>query len=223
MLAQPATVAALALDRTALAWRAAELLALFVVLPLAVRAGLLPGPRLLLLATVSGGAIAVLWRDPTFQPSRLWSGRLRGQWTGVLARAGVAALVIAALVLWLDPARLLATPREQPALWLAGLALYPLLSAWPQEVLYRLFFFERYAPLFGRGPALVIASGVAFALLHLVYPNLVAPLLSLPAGLILAWRYRRTAALGPVWLEHSLYGLLLFSLGLGNYFFDGRG
>ncbi|MCM2332728.1 MAG: CPBP family intramembrane metalloprotease [Anaeromyxobacteraceae bacterium] len=219
---QPRT-AAVALDRAALAWRAGELALVFLLLPLAVRAGLLPGPRLLLLAGVTAAAVAVLHLDPAFRTAALWSGRLRGEWSGVLLRSGVAALVIAGLVVWLQPARLLAMPRERPALWLAGLLLYPLLSAWPQEVLYRLFFFRRYAVLFGHGRGLVVASGLAFAALHLVYPNLVAPLLSLPAGLVLAWRFQRAGALGPVWLEHAVYGLLLFSLGLGDFFYDGRG
>jgi len=58
---------------------------------------------------------------------------------------------------------------------------------------------------------------------HLVYPNPVAPLLSLPAGLVLALTYRRTRSLGPVWLEHVAHGLALFTLGLGHYFYDGRG
>jgi membrane protease YdiL (CAAX protease family) len=223
MLTQPSAAAAVPLDRSTLAWRVAELLAVFVALPLAVRAGLLPGPRLLLLGVITAGAVALLWKDPAFDRSRLWSGRPRAGWRGILLRTSLAGLVITALVLWLDPARFLAMPLERTGLWLAGLALYPILSAWPQEVLYRVFFFERYGALFGAGRTLVVASGLAFAILHLVYPNLVAPLLSLPAGMILAWRYRRTGALGPVWLEHSLYGLLLFSLGLGNYFFDGRG
>jgi membrane protease YdiL (CAAX protease family) len=216
-------ITAAVLDRAGLALRAGELVVLFVLLPLGVRAGLLPGPRLLLLAVITAGAILALRREPGFELAELWSGRLAGAWSGLLLRAAAAALIIAALALWLHPERFLALPRQQPRLWLAALALYPLLSAWPQEVLYRAFFFRRYAPLFGDGEALVLASGVAFALLHLVYPNLLAPLLSLPAGLVLAWRYRRTGSLRAVWLEHTLYGLALFSLGLGDFFFDGRG
>jgi membrane protease YdiL (CAAX protease family) len=215
--------AAAVLDRAALARRAAELVALFILLPLVVRAGLLPVPRLAVLAAVVTGAILVLHQDPDFKVASLWAGPLAGAWRGLLARVGLAGLVITALVHWLDPTRFLAIPREQPALWLAGLALYPFLSAWPQEVLYRAFFFKRYAVLFGSPGALVVASGLAFGLLHVVYPNLLAPILSTPVGLILAWRYSRGGALGPVWLEHALYGLLLFSLGLGNYFYDGRG
>jgi membrane protease YdiL (CAAX protease family) len=217
------TTASAVLDRAALAWRVAELIAIFVVLPLGFRAGLLPAPRLLVLAAVTAGALLVLLRDPGFDTASVWSLRLRGEWSGILLRAAAAALLIAGLVLALHPERFLALPRQQPRLFLAGLVLYPLLSAWPQEVLYRSFFFRRYAVLFGSGDGLVVASGVAFAMLHLVYPNLLAPLLSLPAGLILAWRYRRRGSLGAVWVEHSLYGLLLFALGLGSYFYDGRG
>ena len=218
-----ALAATVVLDRAALARRAAELVALFVLLPLLIRAGLLPLPRLAILAAVAGGAVLVLQREPDFMLASLWAGPLRGEWRGLLLRSAVAGLVIAALVLWLAPARLLALPQERPSRWLLGLVLYPFLSAWPQEVLYRAFFFRRYAVLFGTPGALVVGSGVAFALLHLVYPNPVAPLLSLPAGLILAWRYGRHGRLGPVWLEHVLYGLLLFSLGLGQFFYDGRG
>lgn len=65
-------------------------------------------------------------------------------------------------------------------------------------------------------------NALAFALLHTVYPNAVAPLLSLPAGLLLAHTYQRTGRVGPVWPEHVLYGTLLFTLGLGEFFYDGR-
>jgi hypothetical protein len=50
----------------------------------------------------------------------------------------------------------------------------------------------------------------------------VAPLLSAPAGLLLALTYRRTRSVGPVWLEHVIYGLLLLTLGLGEFFYDGE-
>ena len=114
-------------------------------------------------------------------------------------------------------------PRERTGLWLVGLALYPLISAWPQEIVYRVFFFHRYRDLFPGTWAAVAANGFAFAVLHLVYPNALAPLLSLPAGLALAWTYQRTRRIGPVWLEHTAYGVLLFTLGLGGFFYDGRG
>jgi hypothetical protein len=69
---------------------------------------------------------------------------------------------------------------------------------------------------------MVASNAIAFGFLHVIYPNTVAPLLSIPAGLLLAITWRRFGRLGPVWLEHAVYGLLLFTLGLGDFFFDGR-
>jgi hypothetical protein len=202
---------------------AAEFLGIFVVLPLLVRWRLLAAPRLVVLALVTAVCLGLLWRDPTFDRSKIFSlGELRPSLRSIGWRALGVAAVITALVLLLRPASFLALPIQSPSLWLAGLVLYPLLSAWPQEVVFRLFFFHRYAPLFGGATWLVAANAVAFAFLHLVYPNALAALCSLPGGLLLALTYRRTGTMGPVWLEHSIYGLLLFTLGLGGYFYDGR-
>jgi hypothetical protein len=202
---------------------AGELIGLFLVLPLLVRWRVIAAPRMAVLALVTLGCIGLLWRDPTFDRSRLFSlGRLRGSLGSIALRGALAAGVITGLVLLLRPSALLAMPAREPALWLAGLALYPLLSAWPQEVIFRLFFFHRYAPLLGTGWSMLGSNAIAFGLLHVIYPNALAPLLSVPAGLLLALTWRRTGRLGPVWLEHTVYGLLLFTLGLGDFFFDGR-
>lgn len=210
-------------ERLAVAGRIAELLGLFGLLPLLLRARLVPAPRLLVLAVVTAGCIGVLWRDPAFDRSRLWAlGSLRGSGRALGLRAALAAAVIWTAVMLLRPAALLALPRHEPALWVAGLAAYPFVSAWPQEILFRVFFFHRYRALFSTPAALLAANAAAFGFLHAIYPNAVAPLLSAPAGLLLALTYRRTRTMGPVWLEHTIYGLLLFTLGLGEFFYDGR-
>ncbi len=209
--------------RSATFSRAAEFLGLFVLVPLLLRWRVVAAPRLVVLAFVTAGCVGVLWRDPAFDRSRLFSlGDLRGSLRAIGLRAALAAAVISVLVLLLRPAALLTLPSHEPALWLAGLALYPFVSAWPQEIIFRVFFFHRYAPLFASPAGLMIANAAAFGFLHTIYPNTVAPLLSVPAGLLLALTYRRTRAMGPVWLEHAIYGLLLFTLGLGEFFYDGR-
>lgn len=216
-------LAAAAGVRPALAARAAELFCLFVLLPLLVRWRVVEAPRLLVLGLVTAGCTVALLRDPTFDRRRLFSPRAcRASLRTIGLRTVGAALAVAGLVLALRPAAFLAVPRSAPTLWLAGLAVYPFLSAWPQEVIYRVFFMHRYGRLFGSEAGLLAANAVSFGLLHAIYPNAVAPLLSVPAGLLLARTYRRTGTMGPVWLEHSLYGLLLFTLGLGEFFYDGR-
>lgn len=204
--------------------RLLELLGLFVLVPLLLRWHVVAVPRLLVLALVTAGCVAVLWKDPTFDRRLLVSIRGLRASLGTIALRGVlatATLLGLTLVLESTAEGAGALPADR-ATWLAGLALYPFLSAWPQELLYRVFFFHRYAKLLGSERALLGTNALAFGALHLVYPNLVAPLLSIPAGFFLALTYRRTKSMGPVWLEHTVYGFLLFSLGLGAFFFDGR-
>lgn len=123
-------------------------------------------------------------------------------------------------LLWLDPGRLFGFVSERPQLWLMVMLFYPLLSALPQEVIYRSFFFLRYRAAFS--PALLMAtSAVAFALLHVVMNNWVAVFLSIIGGFIFADSYRRHGSLKWVTIEHALYGCTLFTVGLGWYFYHG--
>jgi hypothetical protein len=221
---RPSSAAVAAVEvRPATVRLGAEFLGLFVLLPQLVRWQVVAAPRLVVLALVTTVSIGLLWRDPTFDRSRLFSlGNLRGSLGSIALRAAAVGVVITVLVMLWRPAAFLAVPSQSPRLWLAGLLLYPVVSAWPQEVVFRLFFFHRYAPLFGGAGWMVAANAVAFGFLHTIYPNAVAPLLSVPAGVLLALTWRRTRSMGPVWLEHSIYGLLLFTLGLGEFFYDGR-
>lgn len=101
------------------------------------------------------------------------------------------------------------------------MALYPFLSALPQELIFRVFFFHRLQPLFRKPGLLAAASAVSFAWLHGIFDNGVAPLVSLAGGLLFARSDLRTASLGAVSLEHALYGNLLFTLGWGVHFYRG--
>jgi membrane protease YdiL (CAAX protease family) len=98
---------------------------------------------------------------------------------------------------------------------------YPLMSALPQELIFCSFFFHRYQPFFKSDRARIIASAVVFAYAHILYINMVAPLLSLIAGLIFAHTYTKTKSLALVTVEHALYGNALFLIGLGWYFYGG--
>jgi hypothetical protein len=119
------------------------------------------------------------------------------------------------------PESFLSFPRDRPWLWLAVMAGYPLLSAWPQEMLYRRFALVRYAPLVGSGGGFVLASGFAFGYAHIIFLNPVAVALSTAGGLLFAAGYARHRSLALVWLEHALYGCLIFTIGLGRFFFTG--
>ncbi len=53
--------------------------------------------------------------------------------------------------------------RQHPGFWTVVMVAYPVLSVYPQGILYRAFFFERYAGLFPGKWAMIVASAAAFA------------------------------------------------------------
>lgn len=120
------------------------------------------------------------------------------------------------------PERLFNFPRERPQLWAMVMLLYPLLSVVPQELIFRSFFFRRYAPLFGEGRMMTVASALAFGWVHVLLLNWVAVVFSIVGGWLFADTYRKTKSLAATSLEHALYGNLIFTLGLGYYFYHGQ-
>lgn len=196
-------------------WLWAEAVFLFVLWPGA--AIFIEGvSKFLLFAIPFLYAGAVYWIVRPALPLPSWSG-----WKGALVRMAAAVPVMAAVTLWLAPEWWLAFPRERPLIWGIVMALYPFLSAWPQEFLYRRFFFWRYGPLFGKAALMIAANALLFAWLHVMYENWPAFVLSAIAGVFFALTYSRSRNLTLVWIEHALYGQIAFTMGLGRFFYEG--
>jgi membrane protease YdiL (CAAX protease family) len=199
-----------------------EFVLLFVGLPLAYRFSPLRVPALPLLWAVACYAGWQLLRDPRFDRARLWSaGRLPGQLIAILAVFALVALAIWLGVRQFAPQLEWSLVRQHPWFWAAVMVAYPVLSVYPQGLLYRAFFFERYAGLFPGKWALVVASAAAFAFLHIVFRNSLAVGLTFAGGLLFAARYWETESLATSSFEHALYGCFLFTVGLGQYFYGG--
>ena len=101
------------------------------------------------------------------------------------------------------------------------MVLYPALSVYPQELVFRSFLFHRYAPVFGEGPGMVAASAAAFGYVHIIFGNWFSVAASGVGGWLFASRYLRSRSLFTASVEHSLYGILIFTIGLGRYFYHG--
>jgi len=200
--------------------RGLEFVILFALLPsiFAFTRHRIPAiPALWLLAA---GALSVLLRDPTFDRSALWkSEALPRELPGILGLFAVAAAVFTLCIRRWAPHLLFNLPRTRPALWLAILCLYPVFSVYPQGLVYRAFLLHRYQPLFGRGALMILASAAAFGYVHIVFRNGWAVGLSALAGALFAWRYQHTGSLFVSSLEHYLYGALVFTVGLGEFFY----
>jgi len=136
----------------------------------------------------------------------------------------VFAVMAAALLLFTAlffPQSLFNYPRNHFSLWLWLMVIYPLLAVYPQELIYRAFLFHRYAELVPRKRHLLHLSAVAFAFGHIIYFHPLSILLAFFGGYVFSWTYLKTRSLLAVSFEHALYGCLLYTIGLGQFFYTG--
>jgi len=170
-----------------------------------------------------GAALVLLLRDPTFDRKELW------RWRGIAMTSH--RIVIGWLVMglglvgiaWvgLPDEEFFRLPRENPRVLLMISLFYPLLSVYPQGLLFRTFFFHRYEPILGRGAQALVMHALAFGFMHLIFLNIIAPVICVAGGLVIGWTYLRTRSSAAAWVEHSLYGITLFTCGLGWFFYGG--
>ncbi len=199
-----------------------EWLLIFIGLPLALRTWVPPEswPYLLVAAAALGWGIhrrrgdRAALRGPLSSPERR-------QLRVILKRFAACAAALTGTVALAAPLRLWEWPLPGWEMALL-LATYPLLSVYPQELVYRELFLRRYALLFPGPQAWMTASAAAFAWLHVIFGNLVAPALTLLGGLLFAQTYLATRSLRLTILEHTLYGGLVFLVGIGEFFYHAR-
>jgi membrane protease YdiL (CAAX protease family) len=101
--------------------------------------------------------------------------------------------------------------------------LYPILSAFPQEIVYRSFFFKRYGNLFKNKKVLIFVNAFLFSFAHIIYLNPIVIFFTFIGGLIMAESYSKHNSLIKVSIEHGLYGDIVFTSGLGAYFYHAQG
>jgi len=206
--------------KKALLW--GELLILFAVVPLIYFSGIVHLPRIPILLLIFLACLTVLMRSRDFDRAELLHS-LRGHETAlrfIFYRSLLVAVGAVIVVLIIDPALLFGLPKSRPRLWLLVMFLYPLLSAYPQEVIYRAFFFHRYRDILPSRWAVILASTLAFSFLHIIFDNWIAVILTIPAGYIFSRTYVRSGSLMLAAIEHGLYGCIIFTSGLGRFFYN---
>lgn len=174
--------------------------------------------------------LVFLLLDKSFDNTKLWGwARFRGDFRRIITQFVFAASVILlmtwALAAWTDVMpieRFLYLPREVPGLMLAISLLYPWVSAYPQEVTHRAFFFHRYRSIIGEGTTAFVLNVVTFSWLHITMWNWVAIVMTIPAGVLFAHTYRRSGSALGAGFEHAIYGIWVFFVGLGYFVFTGN-
>jgi hypothetical protein len=212
-------------------WIVTEMLALFLAGPafLAMLVYKRHVPLVMVLPFVFAGFFALLLR----QSDQSWRAdlvRLPSR-RDVLAILGLFAVCGGALTLFAYsryPQYFLAFPRYNTPLWLLVMTFYPLISVTTQELIYRVLFFDRYAPAMRAVWLAIPVNAALFATMHAIifasrspHFHWEAVAFSFAGGLIFAYRFTRTRSFLAVALEHALYGDLIFTIGLGHFFFTG--
>jgi uncharacterized protein len=200
-----------------------EFLLLFVGMPLGYRFSPRPIPALPVLWAAALYCYWQLRRDPTFPRALLWNpGAAAGQLPSILLCFVTVAASVWVAVRLFAPELLFSFVRTRPVFWALVMVLYPVLSVYPQGIIYRSFIMHRYAPILRSGTVMILVSAAAFAFMHIIFRNPLAVALTFAGGILFAWRYGATGSLFTSSLEHSLYGCWLFTIGLGQYFYHGR-
>ena len=125
--------------------------------------------------------------------------------------------VITSLFVWFTDANsLFIVVLNKPKLWILILILYSLFSVYPQELLYRTFFFKRYKNLFKNENIFIVINALLFSLAHLFFKNMLVLMLTFIGGILFAITFKKTKSTLLVSIEHSIYGCWLFTVGMGS-------
>lgn len=105
---------------------------------------------------------------------------------------------------------------NKPKLWLFILFIYSFFSVYPQELLYRTFFFKRYSVLFRNSTVFIFVNAIIFALGHIFFKNTLVLVLTFLGGLLFAFSFNKNQSTLLVSIEHAVYGCWLFTVGMGD-------
>ncbi len=198
---------------------ALEFSLIFIALPLLIFYRILPNLPIPYLLATGLAAFLILRHDPSFDSARLISWRgLRPYLPLLLLRDLMFLTLLGVAVRFFAPQLLFSFVKRAPFFWAVIMLLYPLLSVYPQEFLYRAFFFHRYQPLFGSGWTMFLASALAFGFVHIIFGNWLAVGLCVIGGFLFSSTYQRSGSLLLAFLDHALFGNFIFTIGLGQFF-----
>lgn len=198
-----------------------EFLLLFVALPLIFYFDLVDFPKIPALILVALFCAIIIMLDSSFRKGiTVRASVSKPLLRKMLLRFSLIAGALTLFTLYLDPSQLFIFPRTRPSAWIMVMLLYPIFSALPQEFMYRTYFYHRYKSLFPRPILLFFMSVFSFSFIHIIFDNWIAVLFTLFGGYIFTKTYEETDSLLITSLEHALYGAFLFTIGLGQFFFE---
>lgn len=200
----------------------AEFVALFVAAPLSMAVLLPPGLMFPMLFLVTAIGLILLHLTEGFHWGDLKQGLGEIDWRFVAAFSLVTLLVCVAVMAIFAPAHFFNVLRARPEMLLMIVTFYPFASALPQELVFRPLFFRRYGALLPSVEKAILLNAALFSLAHLMYWSWVVAFMTFFGGLAFAVSYEKQRNFPQAVLLHAIAGNLLFTVGLGIYFYSGN-
>jgi len=192
-----------------------EFILIFILLPITFLIGLLPKymiiPSLWMVCIYAYFILKVYNQRIFFDIAEL------KEFTYILKRFFVVGSIIIIFTFLFYPEKLFELIINKPNAYLAIIIFYPLFSVIPQELVFRKFFFYRYKIDISI-LTYISLNAFIFGFVHCAFSNLIAIVFTAFGGLLFASTYQKTNSLTLVTLEHTMYGILIFTIGLGDFF-----
>ena len=137
-------------------------------------------------------------------------------WISTVIKFLIIAIITMFFVWFTDKGNLFTVALNKPKLWVLILLFYSIFSVYPQELIYRTFFFKRYQSIFKNEKVFIIINAILFSMAHLLFKNTLVLILTFIGGILFAITFKNTKSTLLVSIEHSIYGCWLFTVGMGS-------
>ena len=137
-------------------------------------------------------------------------------WKQTAVKLIVIALLTTLFVYFTDKESLYQVLINKPLKWMLILFVYSVFSVYPQELIYRTFFFQRFQSLFKNQNLFIFMNAIVFSLAHLFFRNTFVLIITFLGGILFALTYSKTKSTLLVSIEHAIYGCWLFTVGMGE-------
>ena len=107
---------------------------------------------------------------------------------------------------------------SKPGLWLKFSGVYILFSVIPQEMIYRTFFVKRYKELVKNEWLFILINSILFSFAHIWFRSFTVLAFTFVGSLLFITTYLKAKSTWLIILEHSLYGVWLYTVGYGELF-----
>ncbi len=194
----------------------------FIGVPLVIAVVFPPNWMFPALFASTGLGILLLHWTPGFRWAELRYGWRNWSWIEVLLFTVAMTLLCSGLIYATRPdvafGLLIYRPEMLAFIWVG----YPILSALPQELLFRPLFFRRYHAILPDGRSGYVLNAGIFSFAHLMYWSWIVAVMTFAGGLLFAWAYKKRGSFFYAVLLHAIAGNIIFAVGLGVYFYSGN-